>query len=117
MYAIDNAVNLQSENLFFVLLFFSGKLKKNYITNLLCKEQIICQMGPTLGRSWLSIALIFPDSISNCFNVGAMTAMSLRCCTHSGRYRNDAGPIWNAIRVEPEKTESHSIMEIIPKHL
>ena len=38
-----------------------------------------------------------PDSIPNCFNVGMMSAMSKRCYNDGGRYRNDAGSIWNAV--------------------
>ena len=38
-----------------------------------------------------------PDSIPNHSNVGTTSAMSIRCCTNSGLYRNDTGLIWNAV--------------------
>ena len=41
----------------------------------------------------------YPDSISNRFNVCAMSAMLIQCFNDSGLYGNDAGPIWNAILV------------------
>ena len=36
-------------------------------------------------------------SIPNRFNIGAMSAMLIRCWIDSGFYVNDAWPIWNVI--------------------
>ena len=39
----------------------------------------------------------FPDSIPNRNDIGATSAMLIRCCSDVGQHGNDAGPIWNAV--------------------
>ena len=52
----------------------------------------------------------FPDGIPKRIDIGTMLAMLKRCCTDGGRYRNDAGPIWNANGVREKHSTAMALM-------